>query len=130
MIVGIEFRGALARGARDLRLEDSWLDRGHDAARDPVLQIEDVLHVAVVAVGPEMRRRSCLDELAGDAQPIAGPSDRAFQNVADAELARDVPDVHSPAFVDEAGIAGDHEQARSEEHTSELQSPMYLVCRL
>src|SRR5437764_15166762 len=27
-----------------------------------------------------------------------------------------------------AGIAGD--QQRSEEHTSELQSPMYLVCRL
>src|SRR5437763_11259189 len=27
-------------------------------------------------------------------------------------------------------IAGDRREDRSEEHTSELQSPMYLVCRL
>src|SRR5437879_9493924 len=28
------------------------------------------------------------------------------------------------------GVAGSRRRLRSEEHTSELQSPMYLVCRL
>src|ERR1017187_10643842 len=45
-----------------------------------------------------------------------------------------------PAFGPVIDVAGDHEESdaplqaqvdeRSEEHTSELQSPMYLVCRL
>src|SRR5437762_10291694 len=38
-----------------------------------------------------------------------------------------VADVHS---VVTAAIGGDNIGERSEEHTSELQSPMYLVCRL
>src|SRR5215210_9508297 len=40
----------------------------------------------------------------------------------------------SRAAVDEAGVHAEHahddQRERSEEHTSELQSPMYLVCRL
>src|SRR5437763_9941494 len=39
-----------------------------------------------------------------------------------AEAARDV--------VERLDRLGRHDRARSEEHTSELQSPMYLVCRL
>src|SRR5437879_7205130 len=44
-----------------------------------------------------------------------------------------------PAILDQVGLAGREDElavgdvhlpARSEEHTSELQSPMYLVCRL
>ena len=31
---------------------------------------------------------------------------------------------------EKSGTAGDRSQRGSEEHTSELQSPMYLVCRL
>src|SRR5437764_10026762 len=34
-------------------------------------------------------------------------------------------DSHSPTFICNSRLVG-----RSEEHTSELQSPMYLVCRL
>src|SRR5437879_10057813 len=40
---------------------------------------------------------------------------------------------HDPLAVDaeaDAGRDGQLDQRRSEEHTSELQSPMYLVCRL
>src|SRR5437764_13014047 len=33
-------------------------------------------------------------------------------------------------FLDEIGDGGGRQERRSEEHTSELQSPMYLVCRL
>src|SRR5437879_11517548 len=34
------------------------------------------------------------------------------------------------AVIEAAGIGRDRTRRRSEEHTSELQSPMYLVCRL
>src|SRR5436189_4453879 len=40
---------------------------------------------------------------------------------------------HQPACVQEQAAQKEHpvaERKRSEEHTSELQSPMYLVCRL
>src|SRR5437764_8466710 len=36
----------------------------------------------------------------------------------------------STAAARASGLAGRFTSARSEEHTSELQSPMYLVCRL
>src|SRR5437762_9491517 len=39
-------------------------------------------------------------------------------------------DVALAPFVAVFGIGLDHVALRSEEHTSELQSPMYLVCRL
>src|SRR5437763_6532900 len=44
----------------------------------------------------------------------------------------DMPISHAKLLLnDEATISVTHEaHARSEEHTSELQSPMYLVCRL
>src|SRR3712207_6940404 len=35
-----------------------------------------------------------------------------------------------PGQPPQAGVHRDHERARSEEHTSELQSRQYLVCRL
>src|SRR5437762_6831081 len=36
--------------------------------------------------------------------------------------------LHAPRELDRGQV--DHGRRRSEEHTSELQSPMYLVCRL
>src|SRR3712207_7522812 len=51
----------------------------------------------------------------------------------DAELdlaALDVTDRLGDVHRDRAGLGVRHETARSEEHTSELQSRQYLVCRL
>src|SRR5438876_3777898 len=53
-------------------------------------------------------------QLCGDADAIAGPPHAAFEHVTHAELATHFAHVHT----------------RSEEHTSELQSPVHLVCRL
>src|SRR5437762_11388527 len=41
-----------------------------------------------------------------------------------------IPDPRRFAYLEACGEVGHSALARSEEHTSELQSPMYLVCRL
>src|SRR5438445_5299043 len=50
---------------------------------------------------------------------------------ADSEPARSArPDFHGRSQRADGGELPDHAQSRSEEHTSELQSRQYLVCRL
>src|SRR5437762_4685898 len=51
---------------------------------------------------------------------------------ADYRMVAEWTNLHSTPFVDTTidEIKALAEEARSEEHTSELQSPMYLVCRL
>ena len=51
-----------------------------------------------------------LDQLAGDANAIAGLPDAAFQHITHAEFASDLLDIDGFALVGEARIAGDHEQ--------------------
>ena len=85
-------------------------DRADDACRHLVLQLEDVLERAVEAIGPEMCAGRRVDELAGDAHPVAGLAHAAFEHVAHAELAADLLHVDGAALVGEARIARDHEQ--------------------
>ena len=110
VVVGVEALGRLALGALDLRLLELWRDRADDALGHPVLQLEDVLERAVEAVGPEMGAGRRIDELAGDAHAVRGLAHAAFEHVAHAELAADLPHVDGAALVGEARIAGDHEQ--------------------
>ena len=77
---------------------------------DLILQVENVVQRAVEPVGPEMRAGLRFDQLRGDAQAIARLAHAAFQHIAHAEFAPDLPDVDGPALVDEARIARDHEQ--------------------
>src|SRR3712207_7469126 len=58
---------------------------------------------------------------------VSGVRVRRVGVVADAESAQRVAELHHPDRI-EVGL-GEH-QDRSEEHTSELQSRQYLVCRL
>src|SRR5690348_17414757 len=46
------------------------------------------------------------------------------------ELGRDVRSRHQRALEREHHVIGGRSTTRSEEHTSELQSPVHLVCRL
>src|SRR3546814_7495935 len=75
------------------------LQRIDDAAGDVVLDREHVLHLAVVGFRPEVRVGSGIDQLRRDAHVLAGAAYAAFEYRAD---------------------------ARSEEHTSELQSLMRI----
>ena len=68
------------------------------------------LQLAVVSLGPDVLAGLGVDELAGDADPLAGRPDAALEHVAHAELARDLPHVDRLALVDEARVAGDDEE--------------------
>jgi hypothetical protein len=58
--------GGTARLCRDQR----GVQRNRDAARDLVLQGEQIAHVAVEALRPEMRVGLGIDQLGGDADPV------------------------------------------------------------
>ena len=70
------------------------LERIHDGARDLVLDREDVLELAVVGLGPEVVAVLHVDELRGDADPVADLAHAALEHRRHAELLADLPDVH------------------------------------
>ena len=89
-----------------LRRARSVSDRMHPGLDGPdhlpddlVLQREQVLEVAVVAVGPEVVPGLGLDQLGGHAEPVARPAGAALEHVAHAELAPDLLDRHGAALV-------------------------------
>src|SRR5437879_9132139 len=91
--------------------------RGVDQGlRDEPQPLEGV----AVAAQRDLILRSPLDVLESEAWY---PPSRDFAELSDIEGVRQVE------AVEWTPLPG-HERARSEEHTSELQSPMYLVCRL
>src|SRR5215468_3575159 len=79
-------------------------------ARYLVLDREDVVQLAVVALGPAVCPGDGIDELRRDADPIADPPNASFQHVACAQLAPDLPDIDGLALVLEGGIARDDQK--------------------
>ncbi len=57
----------------------SGSERGN-RARYFILDCEDVIQIAVIALCPDMAVGSCLNELGGDPQAIASPSDAPLDN--------------------------------------------------
>jgi hypothetical protein len=110
IVVGIEARRRLAARALDLCLAERRLQRAHHALGDAILQVEHVLQGAIEPVGPQMRPCRCIDQLAGDANPVPGFSHAAFQHIADTQISRDLRDVHGATLVDEGRVAGDDDE--------------------
>ena len=110
VVVGVEALGRLALGALDLRPLELRRDRADDARGHLILQLEDIVERAFEAVRPEMRRGRSVDELPGDAHPVRRLAHAAFQHVAHAQFAADLPHVDRAALVGEAGVARDDEQ--------------------
>jgi hypothetical protein len=57
-----------------------------------------------------MRAGGRVDQLSGNAHPLAGPANRAFEHVANAELAPDLLHVDALCFVCKTRIAGEDEE--------------------
>ena len=112
VVVGSKTPGRHALGAFDLGQLQLRRDGADDPRRHLVLQLEDVGQLAVETVGPKVRAGRRLDQLAGDAQPVIGPSHAALEHVAHAELAADLPDVDRAPLVGEGRVARDDEQRR------------------
>ena len=66
--------------------------------------------LAVEAIRPKMRTVRRFDELAGDAQTVAGLAHASFQDIAHTELAPNLAHVDRAALVGEGRVARDHEQ--------------------
>ena len=87
------------------------LHRGDDRLRNLVLQREDVVEVAVVALRPQVAAGRAVDQLRGDAHALAGLAHAALEHVADPELPRELPDVDVLALERERRVArGDRER--------------------
>ena len=111
-VVRLQVRRADADDAGLLGGRQPDLERRHDLERDLVLDGEDVGELAVVAVGPEMPAGRRVDQLGGDAHPLAGAPHAALEHMADAQLPADHPEIDRLALVGEARVAGDDQQAR------------------
>ena len=74
-----------------------------------ILQLEQVGHVLLEAVGPEMRARLRVDQLRVDAHAGSVALHRAFEHVAHVELLADLLGVEALALEGEGGVARDDE---------------------
>src|SRR5258705_1677144 len=77
---------------RRLRVKPD-LEGGGDSLRDLILDGEDVRHLAVVALGPEMKAISHLDELRRDSDVVACRANATLENVPDVEPPADLPEL-------------------------------------
>src|SRR6516162_3330078 len=98
-------QNALLFGLGQRRLDDPG-----DAGGNLVLYGEDVAEVAVVAIGPDVSAGDCIDQLRGDAHPIAGLADAPFEDVAHPQLPPDPIHIGGLALVAAARIASYHEE--------------------
>src|SRR5215475_2778607 len=73
----------LTVGQADLQCRDNLL-------RDPVLQLEHIVQVAVKPVRPHMAAVKAVDQLRRQPDAVAALSDTALQHVADAQEAADL----------------------------------------
>ena len=109
-IPGIEAARRLVLRAKTFGGIEMRLDRGNDRLGDLVLHGEDVGDVAVVALGPQMAAGGDIVELRGNAHLVAAPAHAAFDDVAHAEIMRDLVDVDRAALVDKRRVARDDEE--------------------
>ena len=66
--------------------------------RDVLLDVENVVHLPVVGLRPEVKTVRRRDQLHGNPQPIAGAPDAAFEHVRYTELAADFAQVFVAIF--------------------------------
>ncbi len=67
--------------------------RAHDLLQHLVLQAEDVVELAVVALGPKVAAGGRVDQLRVDAHLLAGLAHAALQHVSDTERLADLADI-------------------------------------
>lgn len=111
-LVGIEILRFAPRAAWRLRARNVCVQRHSDGARHFVLDHENVRHLPVVALRPEVCVARGVDQLRGDAHAISELAHAALEHVAGAQFPPDGLDVDRPPLVDESRIPGDHEQPR------------------
>ena len=105
-------RRRLQKCPLDLGLVDVSHQDRRNGAHDLVLNDEDIVELPVVALCPAMGSSHSVDELGIDAHTVTTPANAAFQHIAHAQFAPDLPHVDRLALVLEARVSGDDEQLR------------------
>jgi hypothetical protein len=111
-VVSGEVSAFLAAHPLDLGHLDLRRDGGHDIAGDVLLKVEEVIELAVVALGPNMAPGLAVDQLGRDPDPFGGSADATFEDETNPELLGNPPHVDRLALVGEGRVAGDDEEAR------------------
>src|SRR5207237_2814155 len=106
--VGREARRRLAPRPLGIHGADAADQRADDALHQFVLDLEDLVGVAVEAIGPDMAAGLGVGQLRADADPPALPAHAALDDVADVELASQAAEVGRRAAVAERGRARAH----------------------
>ena len=101
-VVSAEIFCRLAPCPLDLGLLDAGGQLGDDLLGHHVLQGENVLERPVEPIGPQVVAGFTVDELARDTHPVGRLPYAAFQHIAHAEFAADLPDVERLALVGKA----------------------------
>ena len=76
-------------------------------ARDLVLQIENVLQLAIVMFRPHVVAGLGIDELCCNSHPVAGPAHAALDDVAHTEFISDFSNIWRLSLICESRISGD-----------------------
>jgi hypothetical protein len=86
------------------------LDGPGDALGDLILNREDLGQFAIVVFGPDLGSRDRIDEQRRDADAVGRAPHAPLQDVAHAEVPRDLLDVDGAPLEGKAGVAGDDEE--------------------
>src|SRR5262245_17959902 len=86
------------------------LDSARDRHRDFVLDLQDLLDIAVVSFSPDVSAGLRFDQPRADAQALTAPSDAAFDDVVSAEIETGPPSIEWLPLERERGASRNHEQ--------------------
>ena len=86
--------------------------RVHDGMRDLVLDIENIPHLAVISLRPELVSIRRIDQLRRDTHAVAGTAHAPFEDVLDIEPGADFADIQILAAQRKRGGPGSDAQTR------------------
>src|SRR5678816_2314906 len=89
---------------------DEWSDRDDDSLCQLLLNVEDPSDLAVILLSPQVSARHPVDQLRGQPELAAHPTDASLKDVADPQFLGDSPHVDWPTFEREGAVAGNDEQ--------------------
>ena len=110
-VVSPNFVGALAGGRLGLvNVDDTKIagDFGDDLTDDLVLDEEDVGHLAIETISPNVAAGLSIAELCRDAEVVASTPDTALEHVSCPQLTSNFGDIHGLTLVLKGGVAREH----------------------
>ena len=78
--------------------------------RHLTLQLQDIVQIAVVRLGPQVLIRGCLEKLGGDTHSLARTNNRSFNDAVDVQFSRNFRKTLFGAFVSHDGCSRDDPQ--------------------